>query len=271
MAEQQDYILGTEAAEIERLRFQHEVWSAAAYNVWQSAGVRAGDRMLDLGCGPGFTTTALAGLVGPKGHVLARDQSPRFLEILEAECARLGSKHIEPSLGPVEDLELDSGSLDGAYARWLFCWLRDPGEVLGRVAFGLRSGGVIALQEYIDWGAMALLPPSPIFDRAVQACMRSWHEGEGTIDIGAYLPALAEQQGLRVESVRPISRIGRVGSLEWRWIEQFLWSYLPKLVEAGIFSEGDWSAFCDEWAGASKSGTGLIQTPTMADIILRKI
>ncbi|MFT5049644.1 MAG: SAM-dependent methyltransferase [Chlamydiales bacterium] len=270
MSDRQNYILGTDAAEIERLRFQHDVWIAASMAIWQRSGFGAGDRVLDLGCGPGFTSLALASMVGPGGHVLARDQSEGFLAFLDAECARRGIANVQASLGPVEELDLPAGELDGVYSRWLFCWLPDPEAVLGCVARGVRSGGTIALQEYVDWGAMAMLPPSDTFDGAVAACMDSWHGGAGTIDVGAHLPSMAEACGLRVESVRPVSRIGAVGSLEWRWLEQFLWSYLPKLVDSGSYPEAEWAAFRDEWLARASSAASHVKTPTMADIVLRK-
>ena len=124
--ETKDYILGVERAELERLRFQHTVWTEQMYALLVRAGVRAGQRALDLGCGPGFTTVEIARLIGEGGHVLARDQSAGFLEFLAQERERLGLSWIEPSLGSVETLELEPGSIDVAYARWLFCWLPDP-------------------------------------------------------------------------------------------------------------------------------------------------
>src|SRR5688572_11013066 len=160
-AEVDEYILGTDREELERLRFQHQVWVKEAYALFEEAGLRAGQRVLDLGCGPGYTTFELAHVVGPRGRVIARDVSARFLAALERERARLGLPQVEPSLGPVEELALPDGALDAAYARWLFCWLADPLPALQRVARALKPGGVLCLQEYVDWGAMRLMPDGP--------------------------------------------------------------------------------------------------------------
>ena len=46
--------------------------------------------VLDLGCGPGFTSLALARRVGPGGRVIACDESPRFLAHLRSVCEREG-------------------------------------------------------------------------------------------------------------------------------------------------------------------------------------
>ena len=54
------YLLGTHTEELERLRFQHELWLPAARAAWQRAGLGAGMRVLDVGAGPGFAAMDLA-------------------------------------------------------------------------------------------------------------------------------------------------------------------------------------------------------------------
>ncbi len=268
--ESEEYILGTDPAELERLRFQHETWVAQAHALFERAGLGAGMRVLDLGCGPGFTTLELAHVVGPTGRVLAADQSTRFLATLRRECARLGLTQVEPRLGPVEELELPAGALDAAYARWLFCWLPEPAAVLARVARGLRPGGVLLLQEYVDWGAMRLFPHGPAFARGVEACLASWRAGGATIDFAAELPALAPRAGLVLEHFRPRARLGRVGSSEWRWLDQFFRLYLPKVVERGLLAPHELEAWLEEWEARCAAGTSWVATPTVADAILRR-
>ena len=270
MSDEREYILGTDREEIERLRFQHQAWMQQAYALWELAGFRDGDVVLDLGSGPGFTSFELAHVVGPAGRVIARDESARFLAFLRAERDRLGLAQVETSLGRVEDLELPDASIDGAYARWLFCWLAEPASVLQRVARALKPGGAVALQEYLDWAAMKLVPASAIFDAGIAACMRSWDEGGGKIDVAELVPALAEDCGLEVEHFRPIARIGRVGSLEWRWLGGYFASYLPKLVERGMLTPRELDAWRDEWSRRTQDRIGYCVAPTMADLVLRK-
>ncbi len=268
--ESDDYILGADAAEIDRLRFQHKVWIAQAFALWERAGFRAGDTVVDLGCGPGFTSLDLAQIVGPDGRIIAVDQSEHFLATLAHECGRRGIAHVEPLLAPIEALALDADSVGGAYARWLFSWPAAPEVGFARVARALAPGGVFALQEYLDWSVMRLMPRSAIFERAVEACVQSWIAGGGTIDIGRELPRLAQATGLTLEHFAPLSRIGAVGSLEWRWIASFFHSYLPKLVTLGLFGEDELAAFEAEWAARTAGRATYCYAPTMVDALLKK-
>ena len=105
-----DYVLTTDAEELERLGFQHRLWSDTAYALWRRGGIRRGSRVLDLGCGPGFASLDLAELVGPDGEVFAVDGAERFLHHLEAQCnaradagqalPQLRSAHREIGLAP---------------------------------------------------------------------------------------------------------------------------------------------------------------------------
>jgi SAM-dependent methyltransferase len=267
---QDEYILGCDPRELERLHFQHKAWIAHAYALWKRAGLRKGQTVLDLGCGPGFTSFELAQVVGPTGRVIAREQSAAFCGFLSSERDRRGLRQVEPSLGSVETLELADASLDAVYSRWLFCWLRGAREVLALVTRAVRPGGVIVLQEYLDWAAMKHIPCSEAFERSVEACMKSWAEGGGNINVAEEIPAFAQDCGLVVEHFEPIARIGRVGSLEWRWLEHFFRNYLPKLVERGLLPPGELRECLAAWDQREGDDERMCLAPMMADILLRR-
>ena len=79
--------------------------------------VKAGMTVLDVGCGMGFFTKALARLVGPAGRVVAVDLQPKMLEVLARRAARAGLlERIDRRLGQPDSLGLDdlAGRIDMA-------------------------------------------------------------------------------------------------------------------------------------------------------------
>src|SRR5262245_17883632 len=89
-----EYVLGTDAVEIERLGLQHRVWRPYVLDAWRRAGIGPGHTVLDLGCGPGHASLDLAMEVGPTGHVIAIDQSRRFLDHLDGRARAAGLSNI---------------------------------------------------------------------------------------------------------------------------------------------------------------------------------
>lgn len=267
---ERSYVLGTEDDELRRLGNQHQTWVQACYELFARGGLRRGDRVLDLGCGPGFTTFELARLVGPSGHVVAIDQSRRFLDHVAARAAHENITWIECVEAKVEQAPLQSAHFDAVYSRWLFCWLPDARPALEHAVRALRPGGALLLHEYLDWGAMRMFPGSPAFDRAVAGCLASWHASHATIDFAALAPTIAAQHGLRIEHFAPIARVGQVDSLEWRWVHEFFVTYLPKLVALGLLSQDEVDAALALFAERTARREGFIYTPTVGAVVLRK-
>lgn len=267
--EEDAYALGTGTPEIARLAQQSACWQAQLRDACAWAGIERGSKLLDLGCGPGFTSLDLAAWTGPEGSVLACDQSQRFLAFLAESIQDRDLCKIEIRPGAIEYLDV-APIHDAAYARWLLCWLPDPKRALQRIASGLRSGACLLIQDYMDWGAMSLLPGSSAFLNVKRACLASWR-GKYTTDIVPELFELGPAAGFKVEAVRPIARLGAPGSPEWTWIGDFLHSYGAELVKSNQLSKQEYTAFQVEMRQREERGFGVLQTPTMADVVLRKV
>jgi ubiquinone/menaquinone biosynthesis C-methylase UbiE len=111
--------------------------------------VQTGDRVADLGCGPGFFTLPLAETVGAEGEVLAVDLQPAMLDRMRQRAAAHGLlDRIQPRRCDAESLGLDRESaLDFALAFWMVHEVPDAARFLGEVAGALRPGGTLLLVE----------------------------------------------------------------------------------------------------------------------------
>jgi SAM-dependent methyltransferase len=262
-----EYLLGTHDDEYARLGFQHRVWAAPTFALWERAGFGPGQTLLDLGCGPGFASIDLAYLVGRGGRVVAVDESERFLAPLRLIREALGLSWIEPRAGDAESLDLPPQSLDGAFARWLLCFTPRPERVVAGVARALRPGGTFAVMDYFRYASMDLLPHSPLMEKVALAIEESWRRAGGDLDVGGRLPRLMEDAGLEVRDVRPIVRLARPGSALWQWPTWFFRTYVPRLVGMGLATAAECDAFLAEWEERSRDPGARFVTPPVHAVI----
>lgn len=265
-----EYALGTGTAEIVRLGVQHRLWSGPAFSIWERAGIRAGQTVLDIGCGPGYTSFDLAGIVGTGGGVLAIDESPRFIEHLKERQRLSGDTVIDARVGDVQRLELPSASVDAAYQRWVLCFVKDPEAVIRGVARALRPGGVFAIQEYSHYEGIQVGPPSAAFTRFARVVAEAWRAHGGDTNVGLRLPSLLAEHGLTPVEIAPLHRIARPGTPLWTWPSIFIETYGRKLLDEGLLSADEHRALVDDWKALSADPAAFFCTPPMADIIAVK-
>lgn len=268
-ADSVDYMLGDGAGELHRLGIQHRVWAEVTYASWRRAGFAVGDTIMDLGCGPGFTSLDLAQRVGPTGLVIAVDQSAEFLAELSRQ-AKLGGQSVRTELADVASLEWEFESLDGAYARWLFCFLDNPGAVVYNVATALKPAARLVTLDYFNYEALTLAPRSMAMEEVVEAIQLDWRQRGGDLDVQGEMPGLMAECGLEVVEVRQVSGIARPGSLRWRWLEAFLVNHLPKLVAAEQLDLGVVDEFWQDWGAAAAQAASYLYLPPLLEIHGRK-
>lgn len=100
------------------------------------AGVGVGDRVLDVGCGPGALT---AHLRSAGAEVAAIDPSPPFVEALHERFP-----DIDTRLGTAEELPYDAAVFDAALAQLVVHFMADPVAGLSQMARVTRRDGVVA-------------------------------------------------------------------------------------------------------------------------------
>ncbi len=109
--------------------------------------VRAGDRCLDLGCGPGHFTIPMARLAGGTGHVTAVDLQPAMLGVVRRRAQHLGLlSRINLLVADASGLHVP-GTFDVALAFWMVHEVPDQGALLRQVGQALRPGGRLLLVE----------------------------------------------------------------------------------------------------------------------------
>ncbi|MFF3500458.1 class I SAM-dependent methyltransferase [Streptomyces sp. NPDC003247] len=115
-------------------------------------GLRAGDRVLDAGCGTGRALTPLRAAVGDSGEVVGVDLTPAMLQA----AVRAGrDRDGRLVLADVAALPLGSAAFDAVFAAGLVSHLPRPAENLRELARVVRTGGTLALFHPIGRAALA--------------------------------------------------------------------------------------------------------------------
>jgi SAM-dependent methyltransferase len=262
-----EYLLGAQDPELARLRLQHEIWRGPMIELMDAAGFGPGQRLLDLGCGPGWSSLELARRVGAGGSVLARDSVRRMTDATAALARAEGIAHLTTDCADAA-APLPPASLDGAYARWIFCWLPDPLPALRAVARALKPGGRLAIADYLCYAPELRLQPSgPAFQRGLEAVEASWRASGGDPEIGEKLPRLLEEAGLRVVHRRELRRAGGPQDHLWQWPTSFFPLFVPRLVNDGWLTVREAEDFLAEWQEARKHPDCMFQAPPMLDLV----
>ncbi len=114
------------------------------------AGVKEGQKVLDMATGLGEPAISAARIVGPKGRVTALDLSPRMIEAAEARANRLGITNVEFMERDCEDPDLDEGDFDAVLCRWGLMFFPDPKRALERIKGLLAPDGRFAASVWAE-------------------------------------------------------------------------------------------------------------------------
>lgn len=135
-------------------------WSQALVD---HAGVSAGERVLDIGCGTGAGARYAAALVGSSGKVVATDINAGMIAYARG-IDTAGA--VEWHLDSVEDLPNDDASFDAVIGNQVLQFLPDKPKALAEIRRVLTSDGRLALTVYCQ---IDLCPAHAAVARALES------------------------------------------------------------------------------------------------------
>jgi ubiquinone/menaquinone biosynthesis C-methylase UbiE len=119
------------------------------YRLLETAGLKPGQKVVEVGCGPGFFTIPAAMIVGEKGRIYAIDVNRRAIKRVEEKMRKYGVDNIKLILGNAANSELQDSSIDLAFIfglRYIAGGLSNLVSEMHRI---LKAGGILSFEKTI--------------------------------------------------------------------------------------------------------------------------
>jgi len=143
------------------------------------ASLLPGQTVLDLGSGAGLDCFFAAKKVGDAGKVIGVDMTPEMLERARGSAKRLGLSNVEFREGYIEDLPVESDSVDVVISNCVINLSPDKQRVFTETFRVLKSGGKLAVSDIVTEGE---LPDS------IRKSLSAWAGCvAGAVDVNEYI------------------------------------------------------------------------------------
>ena len=113
------------------------------------AEIRDGDTVLDLGSGAGIDLLLAAKLAGPSGKVIGVDMTQAMIERARINAVAAGLTNVEVREGIIENLPVDSGSVDLVISNCVINLSPEKRRVFAEIHRVLRAGGRFSISDIV--------------------------------------------------------------------------------------------------------------------------
>ena len=197
-----DYAIEMSEPELQRLLRLAAVGSDVVRTSCFLAGLGAGGRVVDVGCGALGALRDLAEMVGPSGQVVGLDISREALARARYTLDRIGLdwvqlRQVDINSDSVAEEIRPAGPFDLAFCRLFLMHQSNPAETLRKIARIVRSGGMIIVHEPL-YGLIAESQLPSAYSDGMKMFVDAITAGGGSPLVGGDMTRVALQAGLEI-------------------------------------------------------------------------
>jgi SAM-dependent methyltransferase len=163
----QEYLLGDQPSELERLQLQSRVWEPAGRQLLSKLDGQSGGRALDVGCGALGWLRILSEWAGSSGQVVGTDIDESLLDAAHSFLKAEGISNVELVVDDLFESKLEPDSFDLVHARYVIAPLGRGRQQVASFRRLVRPDGHLALEEW-DLGSWHFNPPAPAAERLIR-------------------------------------------------------------------------------------------------------
>lgn len=123
-------------------------------NPFSLGEIRAGERVLDIGCGAGVDLIVAAWMVGPEGRAMGVDLVPEMLARARQNIEQMGLKNVEVREASAEEFDFSDESFDVVISNGVFNLIPDKAGTLVEVFRLLKPGGRLMIADQFFTGIL---------------------------------------------------------------------------------------------------------------------
>lgn len=120
----------------------------------EHAHIKEGDTVLDLGSGAGNDVFVAQKIVGESGKVIGVDMTQAMIDKANQNKKKLGYTNVDFRLGEIENLPLESGSVDVVVSNCVLNLVPDKTRAFSEIHRALKTGGHFSISDIVLEGSL---------------------------------------------------------------------------------------------------------------------
>ena len=224
----------------------------------------SGQRLLDVGCGPGTLTVDLARLVAP-AEVVGIDLAEAVVTEAAAHATASEVSNVRFLAGDFRTAGFEPGSFDVVHAHQVLQHLSDPVGALAAMAALTTPGGIVAVRDG-DYSAFTWAPASAGIDRWLEVYLAVTRRNQAEANAGRWLLAWAHAAGLHDVAYSTSTWTYATPDDRTWWAE--LWAersvasaFGRQAVEYGIATEAELTEIAGAWRAWARHPDAVFMVP----------